>query len=102
MNLLDNAMTEPAAGFPEDGEKWISLDDWAGLEPALLSCAPTAACPVSAGSSTSKEDSRAHGYGMELMSQVVREYRGTFETTWYTDSFSARIFLPDAVKDGEL
>ena len=100
MNLLDNAI-EACSRLPEDGEKWISLEIGRGGTGLTILCT-NSSLPREEGRSTSKEDSRAHGYGMELMSQVVREYRGTFETTWYTDSFSARIFLPDAVKDGEL
>ena len=100
MNLLDNAI-EACSRLPEDGEKWISLEI-GRVGTGLTILCTNSSLPREEGRSTSKEDSRAHGYGMELMSQVVREYRGTFETTWYTDSFSARIFLPDAVKDGEL
>lgn len=100
MNLLDNAI-EACGRLPEDGEKWIALEI-SRDGPGLTILCTNSSLPPEEGKSTSKEDSQAHGYGMELMRQVAREYGGTFDITWYTDSFSARIFLPDAVKDGEL
>lgn len=100
MNLLDNAI-EACGRLPEDGERWISLEISRNGSGLAISCI-NSSLPHERGKSTSKEDSQAHGYGIELIRQIVGEYGGSFQTEWYSDSFSAQVFLPGAVEENEL
>lgn len=97
MNLLENAI-EACGRLPCGEERWIFLEVTCSESDLTISCTNSCA-PCEDSVKTSKEDYRAHGYGLDIMRQIVRDNGGTFAVKQFSDSFSVRLSLPDVVKD---
>lgn len=92
LNLLDNAL-EGCSRLPEQEERWINLQ--IGWEEDILQIACSNAADDSAeesprdgnGSISSKDDKRAHGFGLASIRNIVSQYDGSMEIERTDDSY---------------
>lgn len=99
MNLMNNAI-EACERLPESGERWISMDINCRDGNLTVICSNSSVCEEPA-VRTSKDDKQAHGYGLKLIGEIAKAYGGGFLTEWEADSFTARLYLPGVLEDGD-
>jgi hypothetical protein len=46
---------------------------------------------------TSKQDSSAHGYGMQIIERIAKKYNGEMNATYSSESFRNTVVLRDVV-----
>ncbi len=90
MNLLDNAL-EACARLADSADRWLVLS--LGWQPGRLSLECANAAPPPAAGRSSKGDRLAHGYGLEVVEELVAKYNGTMEIDQQTDSYAVEVGL---------
>ena len=91
LNLLDNAL-ESCMKMPEE-ERWISLRISLETEIIRIRCSNAALPPTEEKEKTSKEDKKAHGFGLARIREIAEKYGGCVEIERETDSYHVTLDL---------